>query len=32
MKSVVNYRLHTNKQRKQAKGGVDVIMSKSNNP
>ena len=24
--------IHTNKQRKQSKGGVDVIMSKFNNP
>ena len=27
-----NYRLHTNKQCKYTKGGVDVIMSKFNNP
>ena len=27
-----NYRLHTNKQCKHSKGGVDVIMSKFNNP
>ena len=28
----LNYRLHTNKQYKHFKGGVDVIMSKFNNP